>query len=200
MDEIKSVCHITLRSRISSQERFHPPRADLTACSPLRITRICRVFLLPVLISVCVFWFNNAGCCKHLLLRNKCNKLAKSIKFLRKFAKNFSLFVALVLQNAFRCGKIVVQDIYLAKISVNCNQNNQRGTHMTISYNKLWKLLVDKKMSKADLRRATDMAPNTMTSLRRDKKVSMDVILRICQVLNCDIGDIMSVCHGETAN
>ena len=71
---------------------------------------------------------------------------------------------------------------------------------MTISYNKLWKLLVDKKMSKADLRRATDMAPNTMTSLRRDKKVSMDVILRICQVLNCDIGDIMSVCHDETAN
>lgn len=148
----------------------------------------------------CVFLFNNAGCCKYLLLRNKCNKLAKSIKFLRKFAKNFSLFVVLVLQNAFRCGKIVVQDIYLAKMSVNCNQNNQRGTHMTISYNKLWKLLVDKKMSKADLRRATDMAPNTMTSLRRDKKVSMDVILRICQVLNCDIGDIMSVCHDETAN
>lgn len=150
-----------------------------------------------------------------MLLRNKCNKLAKSIKFLRKFAKNFSLFVALVLQNAFRCGKIVLQDVYLANmcancnrasgfwvasVVANCNQNNQRGTHMTISYNKLWKLLVDKKMSKADLRRATDMAPNTMTSLRRDKKVSMDVILRICQVLNCDIGDIMSVCHGETAN
>lgn len=64
---------------------------------------------------------------------------------------------------------------------------------MTISYNKLWKLLVDKKMSKADLRRATDMASNTMTSLRRDKKVSMDIILRICEVLDCDIGDIMSV-------
>ena len=41
---------------------------------------------------------------------------------------------------------------------------------MKISYNKLWKLLVDKKMSKADLRRATEMASNTMTSLRRDKK------------------------------
>ena len=67
---------------------------------------------------------------------------------------------------------------------------------MTISYNKLWKLLVDKKMSKADLRRATDMASNTMTSLRRDKKVSMDIILRICEVLDCDIGDIMSV-RGE---
>ncbi len=68
---------------------------------------------------------------------------------------------------------------------------------MTVSYNKLWKVLVDKKMSKADLRRATEMASNTMTSLRRDKKVSMDVLLRICEVLDCDIGDIMSVCKEE---
>lgn len=69
---------------------------------------------------------------------------------------------------------------------------------MTISYNKLWKVLVDKKMSKADLRHATDMASNTMTSLRRDKKVSLDVLLRICEVLDCDIGDIMCVYKEET--
>ncbi len=68
---------------------------------------------------------------------------------------------------------------------------------MTISYNKLWKVLVDKKMSKADLRRATEMASNTMTSLRRDKKVSMDVLIRICEVLDCDIGDIMSLCKDD---
>ena len=71
---------------------------------------------------------------------------------------------------------------------------------MTISYNKLWKVLVDKKMSKADLRRATEMASNTMTSLRRDKKVSLDVLLRICEVLDCDIGDIMSVHKEKTEN
>ena len=41
---------------------------------------------------------------------------------------------------------------------------------MAISYNKLWKLLVDKKMSKADLRKAAGIAPNTMTRLRRDRK------------------------------
>ena len=52
-------------------------------------------------------------------------------------------------------------------------------------------------MSKADLRRATEMASNTMTSLRRDKKVSLDVLLRICEVLDCDIGDIMSVYKEE---
>lgn len=67
---------------------------------------------------------------------------------------------------------------------------------MEISYNKLWKVLVDKKMSKADLRRAADVASGTMTSLRRDKKVSMDVMLRICEALDCDIGDVMSIHKG----
>lgn len=42
---------------------------------------------------------------------------------------------------------------------------------MAVSYNKLWKLLVDKKMSKADLRKAANVAPNTMTKLRRDEPV-----------------------------
>ena len=62
--------------------------------------------------------------------------------------------------------------------------------NMSISYNGLWKLLVDKKMSKADLRRAADISPNTMTKLRRDKKVSMAVLKRICEYLECNIGDI----------
>ena len=62
---------------------------------------------------------------------------------------------------------------------------------MAISYNKLWKLLVDKKMSKADLRRAAGIAPNTMTKLRRDEDVSMEILRKICTVLNANIGDIM---------
>ena len=61
---------------------------------------------------------------------------------------------------------------------------------LTVSYNRLWKLLVDKKMSKADLRRAADISPNTMTKLRRDEDVSMAVLKRICEYLECDIGDI----------
>ena len=62
---------------------------------------------------------------------------------------------------------------------------------MAISYNKLWKLLVDKKMSKADLRRATGLAPNTMTKLRRDEEVTLTVLNKICAALNVNIGDIM---------
>ena len=61
---------------------------------------------------------------------------------------------------------------------------------MAISYNKLWKLLIDKRMSKADLRRAASIAPNTMTKLRRDEEVSMAVLIKICTAMNANIGDI----------
>ena len=60
-----------------------------------------------------------------------------------------------------------------------------------VSYNRLWKILVDKKMSKADLRKAAGIAPNTMTKLRRDQEVSLTVLGRICSVLEVNIGDIM---------
>lgn len=64
---------------------------------------------------------------------------------------------------------------------------------MAISYNKLWKLLIDKQMSKADLRRAAGIAPNTMTKLNRNEEVSMSVLVKICTVLNANIGDVMDL-------
>ena len=68
---------------------------------------------------------------------------------------------------------------------------------MAISYNKLWKLLVDKKMSKADLRNAAGIAPNTMTRLRRDEEVTLSVLNRICIVLDVNIGDVMEFTNDE---
>lgn len=68
---------------------------------------------------------------------------------------------------------------------------NWRVRNMAISYNKLWKLLVDRKMSKADLRKATGIAPNTMTRMRRDEEVTLAVLHKICKTLEVDIGDIM---------
>ena len=50
---------------------------------------------------------------------------------------------------------------------------------MAVSYNRLWKLLIDKKMSKADLRKQVGLAPNTMTKLRRDEPVAMGVRTKI---------------------
>ena len=54
---------------------------------------------------------------------------------------------------------------------------------MAISYNKLWKLLIDRKMSKADLRRAAGIAPNTMTKLNRDEEVTLETLGKICAAL-----------------
>lgn len=61
---------------------------------------------------------------------------------------------------------------------------------ITISYNKLWKLLIDRKMSKADLRRAADISPNTLTRLSRDEEVSLSILKKICSCLQVNIGDI----------
>ena len=69
---------------------------------------------------------------------------------------------------------------------------------MTISYNKLWKLLIDKKMSKADLRKTAGFSPNTLTKLRRDEEVTLTVLYKICDTLNVDIGDIMEFLPDET--
>ena len=68
---------------------------------------------------------------------------------------------------------------------------------MGISYNKLWKLLIDKKMSSADLRKAADIAPNTLTRIKHDKEVTVQVLERICAVLNADFGDIIEYLPDE---
>jgi len=62
---------------------------------------------------------------------------------------------------------------------------------MAISYNRLWKLLVDKKMSKADLRKTVDMSPQTLTKMRRDEPITLSTLERICRVLHADFGDIV---------
>ena len=68
---------------------------------------------------------------------------------------------------------------------------------MRISYNKLWKLLIDKKMSKTDLRKAAEISPNTMTKMRRDEEVSMSVLLKIANYLKCDISDMVEFVDTE---
>lgn len=62
---------------------------------------------------------------------------------------------------------------------------------MAFSYNKLWKLLIDRGMNKVALRDATGIAPTTLSKLSKNQKVSMDVLEKICKELGCDIGDIV---------
>ena len=64
---------------------------------------------------------------------------------------------------------------------------------MAISYNKLWKQLIDKNMTKTELRLKADIGTSTLAKLGKNQQVSLDVLLRICKVLNCDISEIMQL-------
>ena len=64
---------------------------------------------------------------------------------------------------------------------------------MGISYKKLWKLLIDKDMKKSQLREAASLSSSTIAKLTRNEYVALDVLVRICVVLSCDIGDIVEI-------
>ena len=68
---------------------------------------------------------------------------------------------------------------------------------MPFNYNKLWKLLIDRSMTKTQLRQQIGMGTSTLAKLSANEKVSMDVIERICSVLNCQPGDIMEYTPDE---
>ena len=68
---------------------------------------------------------------------------------------------------------------------------------MTVSYDKLWKLLKINKMKKSDLAKAAELSSYTMTKLNQDKLVSMEIILRLCKIFHCDIGDVMEVIEND---
>ena len=64
---------------------------------------------------------------------------------------------------------------------------------MTVNYNKLWKMLIDKNMMKKDLREAAGVTTNVMAKLGKNDHVSTEVLCKICEVLNCEIDDIMDI-------
>ena len=64
---------------------------------------------------------------------------------------------------------------------------------MSISYNKLWKLLIDKGMMKKDLMAATNITASTMAKMGKNEPVSLGILMRICKALNCNIGEIIDI-------
>ena len=64
---------------------------------------------------------------------------------------------------------------------------------MTISYKKLWKLLIDKDMKKKDLQIRAQISPASIAKLSKNENVTTEIIIKICKALNCDVSDIMEV-------
>lgn len=67
---------------------------------------------------------------------------------------------------------------------------------MSVSYKKLWKILIDRDMRKEDLRIAAGLTTTTIAKLGKNETVHLDIILKICKVLDCDINDIMEIVKG----
>ena len=68
---------------------------------------------------------------------------------------------------------------------------------MAFSYNKLWKILIDKNMNKTALRDAVEITPSTLARLSKNQNVTMEVLGKICDEFHCDIGDIVEYVHNE---
>ena len=64
---------------------------------------------------------------------------------------------------------------------------------MAITYNKLWKLMIDKGINKTQLRTKAGVSTNAMAKLGKNESVTTDVLVKICTALQCDIGDIMEI-------
>lgn len=64
---------------------------------------------------------------------------------------------------------------------------------MSVSYNKLWHLMIDRKMKKKDLQAAANLTQHTMRKLSNDEAVTTDTLAKICRCLDCSVDDIMEV-------
>lgn len=71
---------------------------------------------------------------------------------------------------------------------------------MAISYNRLWKVLIDKSMNKTDLRIKTKISTSTLAKLTKEEPVTLEVLERICIVLECDIGDVVEFVNDGKGN
>lgn len=71
---------------------------------------------------------------------------------------------------------------------------------MNVSYNRLFKLLIDKRMKKKDLQSAAGISPSSMSKLSKNENVSLDVLIKVCSALNVDFGDIMSLDSNTSPN
>ncbi|MBK2403514.1 XRE family transcriptional regulator [Erysipelothrix sp. strain 2 (EsS2-7-Brazil)] len=66
---------------------------------------------------------------------------------------------------------------------------------MSLSYNRLWKLLIDRGMTKQDLRKTTGLSSASIAKLGKGQNVNTDVLIRICSALNCNLHDIVETVH-----
>ena len=86
--------------------------------------------------------------------------------------------------------------MHLLSICVSHHKHSQRllgGINMRISYQKLWRMMRNNKMKKGDLAVAAEISGYAMSKLSREEPVSLEIIMRLCKVFHCDIGDLVEI-------
>ncbi|MDR1219874.1 MAG: helix-turn-helix transcriptional regulator [Treponema sp.] len=77
----------------------------------------------------------------------------------------------------------------------------KRGVRMRVSYKKLWKLLIEREIKRKELSRMAGVGASTLTKMSKNENVNLDILVRICSALNCDLHDVAElVPDGDTAN
>lgn len=114
----------------------------------------------------------------------------------------YSIAIVIVVFNVFEKSKMTLKNrkrfdiIYKGKLrdEVICNGGCiMAEERIKVNYKPLWKMLIDREISKGDLRRDTKIAASTFTKMMNNENVSLDVLVRICVVLNCGLDDIVEI-------
>ena len=82
-------------------------------------------------------------------------------------------------------------------IAICPQREEQGGSKVIISYNKLWHLMLDKKMNKTALKKATGISTASIAKLGKGENITTDILVKICEVLNCELHDIMELSHED---
>ena len=101
---------------------------------------------------------------------------------------NLCVYEENLLLNSIKC------DIFIAyKLLYSLFRKCGEVAVMKVSYKKLWKMLIDRDMKKKDLQAATGISWASITKLSKNENVSMEILMKVCKAMECDIGDIMEL-------
>ena len=88
-------------------------------------------------------------------------------------------------------------NVHAHHVTIVTNSRANEDFVMLVSYDKLWKILIDKKMNRTDLKEHAGISFNILAKMGRNEFVSMESLYKVCTALNCDIGDIMEFTSNE---
>jgi DNA-binding Xre family transcriptional regulator len=103
------------------------------------------------------------------------------------------IFLLFLLNNLHNSVDFVRKMCYIGKVKNNNRSLSERGFKMGANYNKLFKLLIDKKMKKGELCKRIGISGTTLSKMARGENVTVDILIRICRVLDCKIDDILEI-------